>query len=84
MELRWNLCRINEWLDKQKAEEEDRARKKKEKLEKILNPPRHILNDSSYVSEIRATADKVDDALKQGKYDANGFKMREKQNFLQY
>ena len=60
------IIRITEWLEKQKAEEEDLAKRKKEKLEKILNPPRHILNDSTYVSEIKENADKIDEALKQG------------------
>jgi len=57
---------INDWLEKQKAEEEDKAKRKKEKLEKILNPPRHIVNDSTYVSEIKENAEKIDEALKQG------------------
>ncbi|XP_065068736.1 splicing regulator SDE2-like [Rhopilema esculentum] len=57
---------INEWLEKKKTEDEDKAKRKKEKLEKILNPPRHILKDSSYVTDLKANAEKVEDALKQG------------------
>ena len=63
-----SIIRINDWLEKQKAEEEDKAKRKKEKLEKILNPPRHIVNDSTYVSEIKENAEKIDEALKQGMF----------------
>ncbi len=55
-------------MEKEKRDEEERAKKKKEKLERILNPPRHRLNDSSYVNEIKENADKVSDALRQGKF----------------
>ncbi len=54
-------------MEKEKKDKEERAKKKKEKLERILNPPKHRLEDSTYVEEIKNNAEKVEHALRQGR-----------------
>eukprot|EP00794_Sanderia_malayensis_P019846 gene19847-21788_t len=70
-----NEKKIGEWLEKEKKNEEEKAKKKKEKLERILNPPRHMLKDSSYINEVKETAEKVSDALRQGLQKTTGDQM---------
>ena len=52
-------------MKNQDDKEEERQRKRQEKLEKVLNPKHHY-DDKNYTISLQQNADKIDEALSYG------------------
>ena len=52
-------------MKNQEDKEEERQRKRQEKLEKVLNP-KHYYDDQNYTTSLQQNSDKIDEALSYG------------------
>ena len=61
------MCdRIAEWVAAEGERKRERAEKRKRKLQKMMEEPKHKFEDSSYMEQIRSTEEGMEDSLKQG------------------
>jgi hypothetical protein len=61
--------RIADWLSKQAERDQEKARRKQERLERIQTAPKHVFEDSTtYTSQLQENMDSIDDALQKGYY----------------
>lgn len=66
--LLWSF-RIADWLSKQSERDQEKARRKQERLERLKAAPKHVFEDSTaYTSQIQENMDSIDDALQKGCY----------------
>ena len=61
--------RIADWLSKQSERDQEKARRKQERLERLQTAPKHVFEDSTeYTSQLQDNMDSIDDALQKGYY----------------
>ncbi|KAF5271721.1 hypothetical protein FQA39_LY08044 [Lamprigera yunnana] len=73
--------RLKTWITQQVDRETEAAEKKKKKLEKLCEKPRHEFKDEAYDMERSVLPEKVEDAVLQGLEAANkGMSGKRKQN----
>jgi hypothetical protein len=61
--------RIADWLSKQSERDQEKARRKQERLERLQTAPKHVFEDSTaYTSQLQDNMDSIDDALQNGYY----------------
>ena len=59
--------RIADWLSKQAERDQEKARRKQERLERLQTWPKHVFEESTkYTSQLQENMDSIDDALKKG------------------
>ncbi|XP_028396012.1 replication stress response regulator SDE2-like [Dendronephthya gigantea] len=59
--------KIADWLSKQSERDQEKARRKQERLERLKTAPKHVFEDSTaYASQIQENMDSIDDALQKG------------------
>lgn len=67
--------RLKTWLSQKKEREQDKEDKKKRKIEKLLQEPKHEFKDEAYHEEITNLSEKLSDSVEQGlkrKHEAPG------------
>ncbi|CAB4012335.1 SDE2 homolog, partial [Paramuricea clavata] len=61
--------KIADWLSKQSERDQEKARRKQERLERLQTAPKHVFEDSTaYTSQLQDNMDSIDDALQKGYY----------------
>ena len=59
--------RIADWLSKQAERDQEKARRKQERLERLQTEPKHVFEEGTkYTSQLQENMDSIDDALKKG------------------
>ena len=58
--------RLAEWVNAEAEKRREIEERKKERIQRVLNPIVKPFEDDQYTAQVRASVDNVEDALKQG------------------
>lgn len=59
--------RIADWLSKQAERDQEKARRKQERLDRLQTAPKHVFEESTlYTSQLQENIVSIDDALQKG------------------
>ena len=62
-------------MAKQAEKEEEKVRRKQERLVRLREGPKHTFDDRTYTAQIQANAEQIGDALQQGTHVWPGLEM---------